>query len=565
MSCFVPSSHGLLLSVVVPVRNCGPWVGELLESVLDQGIERSEVIVVDNGSEDETVGIVRAVAERDARIVLLRSEAHNAATARNEGVAAASGEYLVFADGDDLVPPGAYAAMLGSLRSSGSDMVIGDHLKFSAAATWSPTARWFAFGAPVSGVRPTEVTGLLATRACWNRMIRRTFWDELDLRFPDLDSLEDIEPMTRALAGARRVDVVEEHVYLYRDRHDGDSISKRADAVTTVRYLDQEAACLELVRSSPELLGRLAEIVWDADGWAHLSRFVRTRPTPTDIALVRPALVELLALLPACDDVAVVDPGRRVLWDLLRADAWDAASEYARGAASDDADERLTAWTAAARVLAGPSDDAVGSEGPVVQGSLRTLVNHAVSASPASVSSLMGALRTCLVQLGPDDEPELYRAMRDAVRTGDAGLVQEVSGLRRCVPLVVGTARADTGGLSISGPRDQAVGEGPSSLTLRCGRATVSVPVSLTGTTWNARVDAETMDAGRWAVTATWPGIAVEFPVVSARMPLPPLDERFPLQPLADRRAGWRFLVDRRRPSGGALARVFSRVTRRSR
>ena len=79
----------------------------------------------------------------------------------------ATGRYLVFADSDDLVPDGAYRAMLDSLESSGSDMAIGDHLKFSATETWSPTKRWYPFDRALIGVAPDEVPELRTEVLAW--------------------------------------------------------------------------------------------------------------------------------------------------------------------------------------------------------------------------------------------------------------------------------------------------------------------------------------------------------------------------------------------------------------
>ena len=61
-----------LLSVVIPVHDAAPWIGELLDSVLDQDVEAMEVLVVDDRSSDETAGIIASFRARDPRVQHLR-------------------------------------------------------------------------------------------------------------------------------------------------------------------------------------------------------------------------------------------------------------------------------------------------------------------------------------------------------------------------------------------------------------------------------------------------------------------------------------------------------------
>jgi hypothetical protein len=550
-----------MLSVVVPSRDAAGWVGELLESVLAQGIVDCEVLVVDNGSTDGTAELVRQLAAGDSRVRLVQSDATSAAAARNEGVAAATGEYLTFADSDDIVPDGAYRAMLAALDESGSDMVIGDHLKFSPTATWSPTARWRAFEGERTGVSPDDAAPLLTGRACWNRMFRRTFWDRAGLRFPEISSVDDIEPMTRAFVNASRVDVVTEQVYLYRDRSDGSSISRNADAHATVLYLQQELACARLVASRPALRQQHAEMVFDADGWAHLARFVASGPSDDDVVAVDDALTELVEALPidALDEAA---PARRVLWTLALSGRWSAARRFVTAVQAGDELGRLDAWRSALLTLHadGSARTALGSL--VDQGLIPTLVNDAEA---VPLEWLERAVREFRTLPSSRNEPGLRSAMADAVARADAETVATVSALRRVVPLVVLSAVPTAIGLEVSGslPIDRPLP--PFSLVLRSEPEELSVPVTTTSSSWRATFEAGNLGPGRWSVGVRVAGVEGEFPVVTGRMPLPPIADPFLVQPLADRKDGWRFLVDRRLPRRRGLGAVLDRASRKLR
>lgn len=550
------------LSVVVPARDSAPWILELLESLARQAVAELEVLVVVNGSSDGTADLVRSFADRDGRVRLVPSAATCAAESRNDGVAAAHGDYLVFADSDDIVPDGAYRAMLDSLEASGSDMVIGDHLKFSPTNTWSPTRRWHPFDEHLQAIAPADIPQLLSGRPCWNRMFRRSFWDRAGLRFPEVASIEDIEPMTRAFVAAERIDVLPECVYLYRDRGDASSLSLRADATVTVRYLEQELACAALVRDDPVLRAQHAEIVLDADGWAHLHRFLATDPSNEMIAAVAPAAAALLSLIPV-DALAAVAPARRTLWELVNRDEWDAARAFVLGTGSTSERDRIGGWAGAVQRLQ-HSDPAV-AEQLAVDGFVPALVNGADEVDPVALGGLLTGFEGLPLQ--PTGNP-LADAMSAALRSGQAERVARVARLRRTVPLVVDRAEASVDGLTVGGPADVQQLGGRARLHLSGptdGDGGVSIEVVSGDEGWSADLEATDIAPGRYAVTVSFDGVTGRFPVVTARMALPPVADAFPMQPLADRKDGWRFLVDRRPEQRGRLSGFLGKVARKLR
>ena len=88
------------VSVVIPTHNRAALVIRAIDSALRQTVQDIEIIVVDDGSDDHTIGLIRAL--RDTRIEILRHEQNKgAAAARNTGVAAAAGKYIAFLDSDD--------------------------------------------------------------------------------------------------------------------------------------------------------------------------------------------------------------------------------------------------------------------------------------------------------------------------------------------------------------------------------------------------------------------------------------------------------------------------------
>jgi glycosyltransferase involved in cell wall biosynthesis len=121
----LPVGSTTSVSVVIPAKNVAAYVGETIASALAQG-EVTEVIVVDDGSTDNTISIVRAI--RDPRLRLMTNDSAGVSAARNLGARHASGEWLLFLDADDLMRPGAVAALLAAARGAPrAVLVYGDY------------------------------------------------------------------------------------------------------------------------------------------------------------------------------------------------------------------------------------------------------------------------------------------------------------------------------------------------------------------------------------------------------------------------------------------------------
>ncbi|GEK80761.1 glycosyltransferase [Agrococcus baldri] len=268
-----------MVSVVVPTANVATWIDECLHSLLTQELDDLEVIVVDDRSADGTVERARAIARRDSRVRVIAGAVEGGGSARNLGVQLARGEYLAFADGDDLVPAGAYRALVDAGERSGSDLVLGRFLKFSASSTWDPTRSWGAFKEERTAVDLVSQPSIIRGRACWNKLYRASFFHDAGIEFPDVPRSNDIVPVVTAYVRAASIDVVRDRVYLYRDRPGGTSMTAKAGQLRGLRsYLTQECRCLELVQETgdAELLAEYTRMIVQSDGWVLVTRVLET-------------------------------------------------------------------------------------------------------------------------------------------------------------------------------------------------------------------------------------------------------------------------------------------------
>lgn len=109
------------ISVIIPVYNVAPYLPQCLDSVLNQDHQNLEVILIDDGSKDESGLICDRYAARDSRIRVIHQPNAGAAAAKNAGLRVATGEYLSFVDSDDYLEPNVYGYMLEVLKEEKAD------------------------------------------------------------------------------------------------------------------------------------------------------------------------------------------------------------------------------------------------------------------------------------------------------------------------------------------------------------------------------------------------------------------------------------------------------------
>lgn len=108
-----------MVSIIVPVYNVSEYVGKCLDSLLRQTYQNIEIIVVDDGSTDDSGEICNQYAvEYPDKIKVIHTENHGLSAARNVGLKAANGEYIAFVDSDDWVEPEMIEVLLRNLLDS---------------------------------------------------------------------------------------------------------------------------------------------------------------------------------------------------------------------------------------------------------------------------------------------------------------------------------------------------------------------------------------------------------------------------------------------------------------
>ena len=215
------------LSVVVPFYGVEDYLAECLESLRQQTMPDMQIVLVDDGSPDNSIDIANDFAARDSRFEVIRQENAGLGPARNTGQAHAVGDYLTFVDSDDIVPLRAYEMMLESLDRTGSSFAIGNARRFSRT---SGVRQSWAHSRPcaksLTATHILERPILTYDRMVWNKVYRRDFYEEFGYAFPAI-RYEDWPVTMKAHLQAMTVDVLNAPTYYWRERESGDSITQQ--------------------------------------------------------------------------------------------------------------------------------------------------------------------------------------------------------------------------------------------------------------------------------------------------------------------------------------------------
>ncbi len=272
------------LTFIVTAYNIEDYIDRALSSVVDQAVEGAEIIVIDDGSADRTLSKITAFLKGEPKARIISQVNAGPGAARNVALSEATGDYILFLDGDDWLAPGAAKALLkAAAQEEGIDIVLSNRRRY-----WEATGRYDTrpnFKADVVGT-PTEVAGLMSIMAIHGKMFRRRFLTDNRIAFPTGMTSEDFVFSYQTYGLAERVAAVRMVTYFYRKRVAG------GGAITQGRLtefnLNSRFRQIELTQALAEDLKMAAKFPQTdfvrADFQFRLMRHVTALPTASDAA-----------------------------------------------------------------------------------------------------------------------------------------------------------------------------------------------------------------------------------------------------------------------------------------
>ena len=200
------------LSIVIPVYNMGNSLERCVESVLGQNYDDYELILVDDGSTDNSGALCDRYAAGRPFVNVIHQPNRGLSAARNAGIEAARGEYITFIDSDDLMADYTLAVLMTRL-SAHPDY---DILEYPVWWHWGEDdQRLLTFGVhEYHDMREYWIEGEAYLHAyAWNKIYRRQLFD--GVRFPVGRVFEDVQTLPRLLEHTRLIGTTEEGAYCY--------------------------------------------------------------------------------------------------------------------------------------------------------------------------------------------------------------------------------------------------------------------------------------------------------------------------------------------------------------
>ena len=240
----------MTISLIIPIYNASSYLASCLDSLLSQSYQDFELILVDDGSMDDSASICDAYAAEDERIKV-QHEAHlGVAHSRQVGLEVARGEYILYVDADDLVEPGMVADMYHEAVTKKADLVICDYRELTH------------YGEVYRKQRPTALDGVAVLEdilsgklygALWNKMMRSEWLLQTKASFPlELTMREDLIFLSQCLPYASKIAYIPKAFYGYERRNASALTSHYVNE--SPAYYQQECLWVDLILENQFLL-----------------------------------------------------------------------------------------------------------------------------------------------------------------------------------------------------------------------------------------------------------------------------------------------------------------------
>lgn len=205
-----------MLSIIMPVYNTGSYLDVTVNSVLAQTYRDFELIMVDDGSTDDSGKLCDALALKDHRIRVIHKKNGGVASARNAGLGVASGEYFGWVDSDDLVSPVMFQVMMDMAEKYEADIVQCSHVRKPEMLSEGTAPEKVEVLDSVGSLKRIYKSHYTNSCALWSKIFRRALFE--GLRFTEGAAFEDDEVVPQLFERGRKNVFFELPLYCYVKR-----------------------------------------------------------------------------------------------------------------------------------------------------------------------------------------------------------------------------------------------------------------------------------------------------------------------------------------------------------
>ena len=212
--------HKKCVSVVVPVYNMENRIKRCLDSLVNQTLKDIEIIVINDGSCDKSIDIIKEYEKKYKNIKVVDRENKGISYTRNEGIILSTGEYIAFVDSDDYVELDMFEKLYNEITKNKSDIVICNFNMFNELndniIKQDVSKRCF-----ITDVYSNPKMIYKFHYAPWNKLYKRSLWN--NVQYPIGVKYEDLEAVLKVFLKAKHVTYISDYLYNYLENPTGET------------------------------------------------------------------------------------------------------------------------------------------------------------------------------------------------------------------------------------------------------------------------------------------------------------------------------------------------------
>jgi glycosyltransferase involved in cell wall biosynthesis len=220
------------VSVILPLYNVEKFIGQCLDSLVNQTLKEIEIICVNDGSPDNSATIAKQYAEKYSNITVIDQENKGAGAARNNGLKHAKGEYLSFLDSDDFFEPDMLEVAYNKAKEDKADMVVFNSNQYYEDDNTYKNINWTLRYKKIPPYMPfkhrqmTDNVFKVFVGWAWDKLFSREFVEKHNLLFQEQRTSNDMLFVFSATVLAERITVVpKDKILVHQRRNNKESLS----------------------------------------------------------------------------------------------------------------------------------------------------------------------------------------------------------------------------------------------------------------------------------------------------------------------------------------------------
>lgn len=232
----------MMVSVIVPIYNVEDYLEECLESLVNQKFDEYEVILINDGSTDNSKDIAEDYAKRYDRMKLINTSNNGLSAARNVGIENSIGEYLVFVDSDDYVSDIFLNKLYKTITKYKSDITICSYEEIYINKDLNKVKNMVINEEKIySNIEVLKM--LLECKIpcyAWNKIYKSELFKKYNIKYPIGKLYEDVSTFVHLITKCEKISFINQPLYKYRIRRGSITNTKNEQAIVGINYaIDQ--------------------------------------------------------------------------------------------------------------------------------------------------------------------------------------------------------------------------------------------------------------------------------------------------------------------------------------